>query len=165
MQLNKEQITQLKKLISYKGYPEIDVQFEILDHVACKVEELMEHNPKLSLPDAFQKVHASFGIFGFSELEESYKKMIGKRIRCNYFQELKHFFFSYRIIYPLGLLSIFYHLSLLFQEPNSLILLIIGFVIISFGWIVINYWNTHKNTRIMLPIWPQMACFRSSTLF
>ncbi|MDX5478753.1 MAG: hypothetical protein LPJ98_09880 [Cyclobacteriaceae bacterium] len=41
MKLNNEQIEQLKKLISYKGYPEIDVQYEILDHVACKVEDLM----------------------------------------------------------------------------------------------------------------------------
>jgi hypothetical protein len=103
MQLNKEQITLLKEMISKKGYPETDVQYEILDHVACKVEVLMDENPKLSLTDAFQKVHASFGIFGFSELEESFKRMIEKRIRGNYIKELKHIFFSFRIIYPLGL--------------------------------------------------------------
>jgi hypothetical protein len=147
MNLSKPQITQLKKLISYKGYPEIDIQYEILDHVACKVEVLMEENPKLNLPDAFQKVHASFGIFGFSELEESYKKMIGKRIRGNYIKELKHLFFSFRITYPLGMLLIFYHLSILFQEPESLIILIIGFLMISFGWIVISYWNTHNKYK------------------
>ncbi|MCH7408253.1 hypothetical protein MM239_02510 [Belliella sp. DSM 111904] len=79
MKLDKDQIDQLKKLISYKGYPEVDVQYEILDHVACKVEELIASNPKLSIGDAFQKAHATFGIFGFSALEESYKKMIEKR--------------------------------------------------------------------------------------
>lgn len=76
MKLTKEQIEQLKPMISKKGYPEIDLLYEILDHVACKVWELMGENPKLSLPDAFQKVHASFGIFGFSGFEESYKSMI-----------------------------------------------------------------------------------------
>lgn len=34
MKLTKTQIEQLKTLISKKGYPEIDVQYEILDHVA-----------------------------------------------------------------------------------------------------------------------------------
>jgi hypothetical protein len=58
MKLSKDQITILKKLISYKGYPEIDLQYEILDHVACKVEVLLEENPKLALDDAFRKVHS-----------------------------------------------------------------------------------------------------------
>jgi hypothetical protein len=147
MKLTKDQIKQLKKLISYKGYPEIDVQYEILDHVACKVEELMEQNPKMSLPDAFQKVHASFGIFGFSELEESYKKMIQKRLWSYYWNELKQLFTSYRIIFPLGLLVIFYQSSTLLQDSKAWILMMIGFLFFSFIWIVIRYWNSHKKYK------------------
>lgn len=147
MKLSKDQITQLKKLISYKGYPEIDVQYEILDHVACKVEDLMEENPKLSLPDAFQKVHASFGIFGFSELEESYKKMIEKRLWSYYWNELKQLFTSYRIIFPLGLLFIFFQSSALLQDSKSWILMMIGFLFFSFTWVVIRYWNIHKKYK------------------
>jgi hypothetical protein len=41
MKLSPNQITTLKKLISFKGYEEIDVQYEILDHVACRVEVMM----------------------------------------------------------------------------------------------------------------------------
>ncbi len=100
MKLAKSQIEQLKKLISYKGYPEIDVQYEILDHVACIVEDMIRENPKLSVPDAFQKVHATFGIFGFSELEESYKKMIQKRLWGYYWKALKELLLSYRVIFP-----------------------------------------------------------------
>lgn len=147
MKLTKDQIEQLKKLISYKGYPEVDVQYEILDHVACKVEELIEENPKLSLPDAFQKVHASFGIFGFSELEESYKKMIEKRLWGYYWNELKQLFTSYRIIFPLGLLFIFFQSSALLQDSKAWILMMIGFLFFSFIWMVIRYWNTHKKYK------------------
>ncbi|PSL05076.1 hypothetical protein [Cecembia rubra] len=125
MKLNKDQIDQLKKLISYKGYPEIDVQYEILDHVACKVEDLMSENPKLSVPDAFQKVHASFGIFGFSTLEESYKKMIEKRLWAYYWKELKQLLTSYRIIFPLGLLFIFFQSSALLEDSKAWILMMI----------------------------------------
>jgi hypothetical protein len=81
MKLTNNQITTLKKLISYKGYPEIDLQYEILDHVACKVEVLLEKNPSLSLDDAFRKVHGEFGVFGFLGLAESYTNNIEKRYR------------------------------------------------------------------------------------
>lgn len=147
MKLSKDQIEQLKKLISYKGYPEIDVQYEILDHGACKVEDLMSENPKLSVPDAFQKVHASFGIFGFSTLEESYKKMIEKRLWGYYWNELKQLLTSYRIIFPLGLLFIFYQSSALLGDSKAWILMMIGFLFISFIWVVIRYWNTHKKFK------------------
>lgn len=147
MKLTKDQIEQLKKLISYKGYPKIDVQYEILDHVACKVEELVEANPKLNLPDAFQKVHASFGIFGFSELEESYKKMISQRLWSYYWTEVKQLFTSYRILFPLGLIIIFFQSSTLLQDSKAWILMMIGFLFFSFIWVVIRYWNTHKKYR------------------
>lgn len=147
MKLSKDQIEQLKKLISYKGYPEIDVQYEILDHVACKVEELMGQNPKLSVPDAFQKVHASFGIFGFSALEESYKKMIEKRLWGYYWKELKQLITSCRIIFPLGLLFIFFQSSTLLEDSKAWILMMIGFLFFSFIWVVIRYWKTHKKYK------------------
>lgn len=44
MKLAPDQITALKKLISFKGYEETDVQYEILDHVASRIEALMEEN-------------------------------------------------------------------------------------------------------------------------
>ncbi|MGY6741597.1 MAG: hypothetical protein ACXIUQ_02600 [Cecembia sp.] len=147
MKLSKDQIEQLKKLISYKGYPEIDVQYEILDHVACKIEELLEENPKLSLEAAFAKVHASFGIFGFSTLEESYKKMIEKRLWGYYWNELKRLFTSFRIVFPLGLIVIFFQSSIVLEDSKAWILMMIGFLFFSFIWIVIHYWNTHKKFK------------------
>ncbi|MCH7397633.1 hypothetical protein MM236_06515 [Belliella sp. DSM 107340] len=147
MKLDKDQIDQLKKLISYKGYPQVDVQYEILDHVACKVEVLMEENPKLSLSDAFRKVHASFGIFGFSELEESYVKMISKRLRGYYWEELKSLLTSYRILYPILILLILFQPSNWFQDSKSWILMMIGFVLISFLTIIIRYWRKHNKYK------------------
>jgi uncharacterized membrane protein (DUF485 family) len=115
LKLSPSQITTLKKLISYKGYPEIDLQYEILDHVACKVEEMIEDNPKLSLDDTFRKVHSEFGIFGFSDLAESYTKSIEKRYRRFFWEELKALFTSYRIIYPVIVSFILYWLSVNFK--------------------------------------------------
>jgi hypothetical protein len=142
MKLSKDQITILKKLISYKGYPEIDVQYEILDHVACKVEVLLEENPKLALDDAFRKVHSEFGIFGFSSLEESYKKA-----RNNYWTELKNLFTSYRIIYPLGLGVIIYQASRYLDDPKSWVLWFAGFLFLAFCWLVSRYGTKNKHYK------------------
>lgn len=111
MKLSPSQIATLKKLISCKGYPEIDLQYEILDHVACKVEVLLEEKPTLTLDDAFRKVHSDFGIFGFSDLAESYTKSIERRYRRYFWEEFKTLFTSNRIIYPAAMAIILYWLS------------------------------------------------------
>lgn len=147
MKLTKDQIEQLKKLICFKGYTEIDVQYEILDHVACRVEELMEENPKLELSDAFRKVHASFGIFGFAGLEESYKGMIEKRLRGYYWKELRQLLSSHRIIFPVGILLFLYQMSNWLQDSKSMILMLIGFVMISFIAIIARYRGKHKKYK------------------
>lgn len=84
MNLSPDQIATLKKLISAKGYEEIDVQYEILDHVACRIEVLMTDNPKLTLEDAFRKTHSEFGIFGFADLADSYRESIRKKFWTRY---------------------------------------------------------------------------------
>jgi len=114
MKVSSVQINTLKKLISYKGYPEIDLQYEILDHVACKVEVLLEENPTSSLDDAFRKVHGEFGIFGFSDLAESYKAAIRKRYRGYYFEEFIQLFSSYKIIFP-----VFFGLLIFWLSENN----------------------------------------------
>ncbi|MFC3417441.1 hypothetical protein [Algoriphagus hitonicola] len=144
MKLSKEQIKQLKKLISYKGYPEIDVQYEILDHVACNVEELLEENPSLNLEEAFRKVHASFGIFGFSGLEESYKKAIEKRMWTNYKQEIKRLLTSYRLLFPILLGLLIYQTSILLEDPKAWVLLLAGFVLAGSAIFIITYWKKYQ---------------------
>lgn len=111
MNLTPSQISHLKSLIASKGYEEIDVQYEILDHVACKVEEILDENPKLELEEAFRIAHAGFGIFGFSGLEESFKKMIQKRFYSKYKAAMLEFFTSYRLLVLLAVLALFCRLD------------------------------------------------------
>jgi hypothetical protein len=99
MKLSPDQINTLKKFISFKGYEEIDVQYEILDHVACRIEILIEENPKFALEDAFRKAHSEFGIFGFSDLADSYRESIKKKFWSRYWSSMRWFFTSYRVAY------------------------------------------------------------------
>jgi len=150
MKLSPGQITTLKKLISYKGYPEIDLQYEILDHVACKVEILLEENPNLELDDAFRKVHSEFGIFGFSDLAESYTKNIERRYRRFFWQEVKMLFWSYRIIYPAAVTFILFWLSVYTRPLGYELSLPIWAVLFFFAgaiYIGITYARIDKNLK------------------
>jgi hypothetical protein len=111
MKLSPDQITSLKKLISSKGYEEIDVQYEILDHVACRIEVLMTENPKMSLDDAFRKTHSEFGIFGFADLADSYRESIRKKFWNRYWTNLKIFLTTYRVLYLVLLGWVFHFIS------------------------------------------------------
>jgi hypothetical protein len=130
--------------------------------VACKVEVLLEENPKLALDDAFRKVHSEFGIFGFSDLAESYTKSIEKRYRGFFWEEVKTLLMSYRIVFPIGMIYILYWLSV-YTRPfgYELSLPIWGGIFIGLGlvFIIVKYWNMYNIDKSL----KNYVSFRSST--
>lgn len=81
MKLTKEQIAEIKAFIGKRGIAFLDVQMEVLDHVASQVEEKLTDNPNLNFDTALKQTHASFGIFGFSVIEHSIVNALGKKYR------------------------------------------------------------------------------------
>jgi hypothetical protein len=121
-----------------------------LDHAACKVEVLLEEKPAMSLDDAFRKVHTEFGIFGFSDLAESYTKSIEKRYRRFFWEELKVFFTSYRIIYPAKTGFILYWLSVNtrpFGYELTLPVWAVFFFFVGLIYIVVSYYRVNKSLK------------------
>ena len=58
-----------KKYIKY-----YDVQLELVDHIADKIETLQADDPNLSFDRALHEVYKSFGLFGFTKVQE--QKMV-----------------------------------------------------------------------------------------
>lgn len=71
--LDNEQLTTLRHFIWKRGFREAEVVNEILDHFACKVEEVMANEPKLNLQEAMYKAHESFGVMGFAPIAAAYQ--------------------------------------------------------------------------------------------
>jgi len=69
MKLTTEQIKQIKALVADKGITFPDVQLEIIDHVASRVEELMNADPQLTFTAAMDVTDAEFGEKGFKGFE------------------------------------------------------------------------------------------------
>ncbi|WP_268124494.1 hypothetical protein [Roseivirga pacifica] len=131
MSLSKDQIDQIKAFIHSRGFKHIEVETEILDHVASAVEKKLEENPKKSLEKAIQEVHASFGVFGFASFEEGIIKQTSKQVGNEVLKVLYRYLTSWRIVIVVVLLGAGYFLSQQVQQsdhPTSyhLIMLTVG---------------------------------------
>ena len=82
MTLSKEQIEQLFTFTQKKFVHWYDLQIELVDHLANKIEAEMAADKALSFERALGNVYASFGIFGFakivSEKQEALRKANNK---------------------------------------------------------------------------------------
>lgn len=78
MSLSKEQIEQLFLFTEKKYVKWYDLQVELVDHLANKIEEEMEQNKTLSFDEALKKVYATFGITGFSRIVTEKSEQVNK---------------------------------------------------------------------------------------
>lgn len=140
MNLSATQISEIKNFISRKGIKYQDVQMEVIDHVATAVEEKMNADGTLSFESALNQTHASFGIFGFSTMEDSISNGLSKKYtRIFWGQFLSLFGLRYL---PLVVFAVFtlYKVQVLINDDQSL-LTISFFSIIGLLTLAIVYLN------------------------
>ena len=89
--LNEDQLWQLRNFIIKRGIKEADVVNEILDHFACKVEEILSTEKNMPFDRAMQLAHQSFGKSGFRPLVAEYEKQVEKVMWSVFKQEIKNY--------------------------------------------------------------------------
>ena len=103
-----------------------DLQLELVDHLACRIEEEMEADRSLNFEAALAKVYKGFGLFGFAKVVQEKQDQLQKAARRIWWSEIKAFFTWPKII----LLSLFafalWQLSLIFDPTH----LMRGFAVI-----------------------------------
>lgn len=129
MNLSAADINDIKAFISKRGFTEPDLQMEIIDHVACRVEEILSAGPKTLLTQAINITHAEFGVMGFSVFEDAMRSNLQKR----YFKLFKNLWignFNYKTL-PL-MAGVIYLCSIIFYIVNKpeMVFNIMGFLLI-----------------------------------
>lgn len=81
MKLNEQQIAQIREFVKSRGFEKTEVEIEILDHVATAVENELEQSAGMSLEEAIENVHRSFGPMGFSQIETAVTEGLRLHIR------------------------------------------------------------------------------------
>lgn len=148
MKLSKQQLDLIKTFISKKGFVYADVQLEIIDHVANAIQDKLEGNSKLNFEEALHQVHASFGIFGFSVLEDSMISGMNKRYNRIFFNNfLSLFNYKYLLLIFLSI-SLIYALQNLTNNSNTVLTLFILVVIVVLGFV--NIWRNYQKYKKFL---------------
>lgn len=126
MKLTAEQLDYIRSFISKRGFTALDLQMEIIDHVACRVEELRSKNPTLGFEEAVAQTHREFGIFGFSTLEEAMMKSLTQKYRNQFALEFKRWFSFPTIILVGGFTFLLF--QLFFTVATNWLIGIFGFI-------------------------------------
>ncbi len=115
MKLTLQQIEEIKAFILHKGYLEPDLQIEILDHVACLVEEKIHED--LGFHEALNLTYQNLGSWGLREfvkyIEEGYLKAQVQTIKST----LRNWFLSPYTFVFLLLSILIYSAILKYFEP------------------------------------------------
>lgn len=131
--LSKEQLNVLMAYIRSRGFVEPFVIIEILDHFACKVEELM-NNKHVSFEVAMQQAHESFGVAGFAPLVKSYYASLRKKYMTKYRQIMTR---TLKSVLPMSLLVLVgfaYYKGYIWAAMNDYLLLninVFSFIILA----------------------------------
>jgi hypothetical protein len=127
MELNKEQIAELFSFTEKKFVQWYDVQVEIVDHLANKIEAEMEQNVTLDFKTALSKVYASFGIFGFARIVKQKEEQVRKANNKHWIKEFKNQFTWPNLARSLALLLI---IHFVFQFIPLGDIFLFGFIIV-----------------------------------
>ncbi len=79
MKLSEEQISTLFLFTKKKWVHWYDLQVELVDHLAARIEEEMTIDKELTFQKALDKVYAGFGLFGFSKIVQQAEKAVRQK--------------------------------------------------------------------------------------
>ena len=106
MSLTVEQIAEIKAFINKRGFNTIEVEMEALDHMASKIEALLEEKPDMNFDLAITKAHADLGIFGFATFEDAINSGYTASLRKIRNSELKAYLLGSKALITLGIIAI-----------------------------------------------------------
>ncbi len=116
--LTNEQINYLFDFVKSKNVPHLDTQCEIVDHLACAVEDLRSTKSHLSFETALEMVYKRFPITGFALLQLEKEKVLKRFWRRRFWTYLMHFVTPPKIILSIAIFLLF---SFFFNSVGDLI--------------------------------------------
>lgn len=151
MTLSKEQIQQLFLFTEKKFVRWYDLQVELVDHLAEKIEAQMEQDPTLSFERALGNIYAGFGIFGFAQIVREKEEALRKANNKMLWKDIGRQFTWPNLVRSLAIISLIFTIA--FQvniETLAVITLALYCIDIAFNGsfsLIKFYWNPLKKRK------------------
>jgi hypothetical protein len=127
-QLTKEQIDRLFAFVRSKYVHYIDVQFELVDHLASAIEDEVQKDNKLNFENALRKVYARFPVTGFTNFIASKQKSLSNYWWRRYFNAMRTYFKLPKVILTILVFVISFQVGYIFEYTGLLCILFISFI-------------------------------------
>ncbi|RYY59617.1 MAG: hypothetical protein EOO12_16055 [Chitinophagaceae bacterium] len=92
MELTPEQVETLFVFTRKKYVHWYDLQAELVDHLASRIEECCTKDPSLSFEAALKNVYAGFGLFGFAHIVQQKQRLLQRSSRRIWWTAFRSFF-------------------------------------------------------------------------
>lgn len=151
--LTDDQILKLFKFVQSKWVEYIDVQHEIVDHLACGIEDQLRINPKMSFEDALTLEYSKFPLTGFIHFVETKEKEYRRFWKNKMINRLKYYGRLPNLAIPLLIMSfVFFFISVVLKNNPVLFELSLTVKILCFLSVIflqIQYWFKRKDLLIV----------------
>lgn len=149
--LSQEQLAQLKQYIAKRSPRFADplVMEEILDHFACKVEELLTRQPGADLATVMLQAHRSFGVKGFAPIADHVEQNLLKKYQRISYKEIRSVLLSPHTIGMLAIGVLVYMLvqSILGILPKDASIILINAPLLIY-WILLMIYHHRKLKKL-----------------
>jgi len=149
MQLSDSQVEQLFQFTEKKGVRWYDLQSELVDHLASRIEEEMSADNKLSFDAALQKVYKEFGIFGFAKIVQQKSEQLYRSARRIWWNAIASFFKLPNFILMVLVIAVTWQLARVVNIGILMIALITAEFITSV-WLVRRMSRVHRRKRKLM---------------
>ena len=146
-QLSQEEVKKLFDFVKSKYVRFIDLQYELVDHLASSIEDIQNQNPSTTFDQALKESYARFPITGFTHFIDSKQKSLSRYWRNAMLRFVKEYFQLPKIILLLLLSLAIWTAFKIVPHPHVLIviwiLISISFIL-NFKRLIINRKDTEK---------------------
>jgi hypothetical protein len=133
--LSEAQILHLFDFVKSKYVRYIDVQHEIVDHLASAIEEEMENDESLNFEQALSLVYSRFPITGFAEIIGEKEKAMTYYWWRKVFIYMKAYYTVPKIIFTFSLTILLYFVISIFKSYGFAVIVITGVILSCMSYI------------------------------
>ena len=152
MELTTQQIETLFAFTKKKLVHWYDLQIELVDHLALRIEEEMNADAKLDFDKALEKVYKGFGIFGFAKIVQEKEQQLQRASRKMWWTAVREFFRWPKIIHLVCIFGVLWMLSNVFD--TEILAVIFMALYVTSSWILLgrltrNQRKTKKSLMVL----------------
>ena len=107
-QLTKEQIDLLYKYVADREVEYFDVQVELVDHLASKIEDEVDQHPEKSVEEVMKQTLKMFKKRDLKQVVKEKEKQVGRLYRRYWMEGFKDFFIGSKIFFTIVLMGVLY---------------------------------------------------------